>query len=48
MENYEISKGVSMRLYVSPLLLALVTTLLVPISAGAQESADCVGVYDWN
>ncbi len=37
-----------MRLYVSPFLVALVTTLLVPISAGAQESADCVGVYDSN
>jgi len=35
-----------MRLYVAPLLFALVTALLVPISAGAQESADCVAVYD--
>ena len=27
-------------------LISLVTTLLVPISLGAQESDDCVGVYD--
>jgi len=37
-----------MRLYVSRLLFALITALLVPISAGAQGSADCVAVYDWN
>jgi hypothetical protein len=35
-----------MRLYVSSLLLALVTALLIPISAGAQESADCAAVID--
>jgi len=37
-----------MRLYVSCLLLVLVTALLVPISAGAQESADCVAIIDAN
>ncbi len=35
-----------MRLYVSCLLVALVTALLIPISAGAQESADCAAVFD--
>jgi len=37
-----------MRLYVPRLLLVLVTALLIPFSASAQQSADCVAVHDWN
>ena len=37
-----------MRLYVSSLLFALVTALLIPISASAQTDADCLAVYDAN
>jgi hypothetical protein len=35
-----------MRLYVSPLLFALLTALVIPISASAQTDAECVAVYD--
>jgi hypothetical protein len=37
-----------MRLYLSPLLFALVAALLTPISAGAQIDAECVAVHDFN
>ena len=37
-----------MRLFVSCLLFALVTALLIPISASAQTEAQCVAVYDSN
>jgi hypothetical protein len=37
-----------MRLYVAFVLLALVTALLIPISASAQSDVDCVAIYDWN
>ncbi len=35
-----------MRLYVSCLLFALVTALLIPISASAQTDAECAAIYD--
>jgi hypothetical protein len=35
-----------MRLYVVFVLFALVTALLIPISASAQTDAECLGVYD--
>lgn len=37
-----------MRLYVSRLLLVLVTAVLVPISASAQSNDRCLAVYDAN
>jgi hypothetical protein len=37
-----------MRLYAAPLLFALVTALLIPISASAWTDAECAAVYDWD
>lgn len=37
-----------MRLYVAPLLLALVSALLIPISASAQTDTFCTAAYDAN
>jgi hypothetical protein len=37
-----------MRLYVAPLLFALVAALLIPISASAQIDAECAAVHDAN
>jgi len=37
-----------MRSYVSCLLFALVTALLIPISASAQIEDRCIGLYDFD